>query len=205
MSLLILLIQMSMLLQRPYSSDCSECAVLRGINKQSHAVAGWPPKWQALLSSCIAWQGVMPTQASRARKRSRWRRTLRPNDNSCIAEIVLILKRSARGAFSVDTCHLWRHSSKRHHPSPLGHGYELVGGHCRPVRHARPILPTHVTALRAGDCEEDDIKEDEERDNDEHGEVEALIWTDIISQYTILLTYTMQSMTWNHSTINRAN
>ena len=71
-----------------------------------------------------------------------------------------------------------------------------MGGHCRPVRHSRPTLPTHVPALRPGESEEDGSKEeDEEKDNDVQGEVEALIWTDIISQYTILLTYTMQSMT----------
>lgn len=30
------------------------------------------------------------------------------------------------------------------HPSPLGHGWELVGGRCRPVHQTRPALPTHL-------------------------------------------------------------
>ena len=41
--------------------------------------------------------------------------------------------------------------SLKHHPSPLGHGWELVGGRCRPVRHMRPALPMHQGKLkRAG-------------------------------------------------------
>ena len=38
--------------------------------------------------------------------------------------------------------YIMRHPSLRHLPSPLGHGWELVGGTCRPVRHTRPPLPT---------------------------------------------------------------
>ena len=38
------------------------------------------------------------------------------------------------------------HPSLKHHPSPLGHGWELVGGRCRPVCHTRPALPTHLSA-----------------------------------------------------------
>ena len=31
-------------------------------------------------------------------------------------------------------------------PSPIGHGWELVGGYCRPVRHKRPAFPMHLPA-----------------------------------------------------------
>ena len=34
----------------------------------------------------------------------------------------------------------------KHHPSPLGHGWELVDGRCRPVRHTRLALATHLPA-----------------------------------------------------------
>ena len=44
--------------------------------------------------------------------------------------------------------YLVRHPSLKCHPSPLGHGWELVGGRCRPVRHTRPAHPTHLPALK---------------------------------------------------------
>ena len=59
-----------------------------------------------------------------------------------------------------------RHPTLKHHPSPLGHGWELVGGRCRPVRHTRPALPTHLPA--SGPVEEDkevESEEDEEKDD----------------------------------------
>ena len=61
--------------------------------------------------------------------------------------------------------YLVRHLSKKHHPSPLGHGWELVGGHCRPVRHTQPALPTHLPA--SGPAEESDEDESEVDDSEE--------------------------------------
>lgn len=61
--------------------------------------------------------------------------------------------------------YLARHPLKKHHPSPLGHGWELVDGHCRPVRHTRPALPTHLPASAPPDEsyeEETDVDESEE-------------------------------------------
>ena len=55
--------------------------------------------------------------------------------------------------------------SLKHHPSPLGHGWELVGGRCRPVRHTRPALPTHLRA--PGPAEESGEDDSEEQDEDE--------------------------------------
>ena len=49
-----------------------------------------------------------------------------------------------------------RHPSLKSHPSPLGHGWEMVGGRCRPVRHTR-------AALQGEESEEDD---EEEGDHD---------------------------------------
>ena len=63
--------------------------------------------------------------------------------------------------------YLVRHPTLKHHPSPLGHGWELVGGHCRPVRHTRPALPIHLPA--PGTVEEDEEVESEvfeEEDDD---------------------------------------
>ena len=33
------------------------------------------------------------------------------------------------------------HYNLQEHPSPIGHGWELVNGKCRPVRHTLPPLP----------------------------------------------------------------
>jgi len=33
------------------------------------------------------------------------------------------------------------HPDLRRHPSPIDHGWELVNGYCRPVRHTKPTLP----------------------------------------------------------------
>ena len=60
-----------------------------------------------------------------------------------------------------------RHSSLKPHSSPLGPDWEPVGGPCRPVRHTRPALPTHLPA--AGPEEEngeDDSEDEDERYDD---------------------------------------
>ena len=40
-----------------------------------------------------------------------------------------------------------RHPDLRRHPSPIGHGWELVNGRCRPVRHTKPALPLSLSVL----------------------------------------------------------
>ena len=37
------------------------------------------------------------------------------------------------------------HYNLQEHPSPIGHGWELVNGKCRPVRHTLPPLPQQLT------------------------------------------------------------
>ena len=69
---------------------------------------------------------------------------------------------------------LLHHPSLKDHPSPLGHGWELASGHCRPVRHTRPALPTHLPECELSeDSEEDESDEDndDEEDNVYHGGV----------------------------------
>ena len=54
----------------------------------------------------------------------------------------------------------------KQHPSPLGHGWELVGGHCRPVRHRRPALPMNLPTPGPAEQGEDyEHKEDEGQDD----------------------------------------
>ena len=57
--------------------------------------------------------------------------------------------------------------SLKDHPSPLGHGRELASGHCRPVRHTRPALPTHLPERKLSeDSEEDESAEDNDDEED---------------------------------------
>ena len=65
--------------------------------------------------------------------------------------------------------YLVRHPSLKHHSMPIGHGWELVDGHCRPVRYTRPALPTHLPASRpVEDSTEDEGEYDwDEKENDD--------------------------------------
>ena len=40
--------------------------------------------------------------------------------------------------------YLMNHPSLKDRPSPLGHGWELASGCCRPIRHTHPALPTYL-------------------------------------------------------------
>ena len=44
------------------------------------------------------------------------------------------------------------------HPSPIGHGWVLVNGKCRPVRHTLPPLPQQLTTH---DCLDESSSDDE--------------------------------------------
>ena len=37
--------------------------------------------------------------------------------------------------------YIQRHAELRNHPSPIGHGWEMINGHCRPVRYTKVDLP----------------------------------------------------------------
>ncbi len=58
--------------------------------------------------------------------------------------------------------YLVRHPSLKNHPSPLGHGWELVGSRCCPVRHTRLALPTHLPAPGSAEESEEDEEESED-------------------------------------------
>ena len=50
------------------------------------------------------------------------------------------------------------HYNLQEHPSPIGHGWELVNGKCRPVRHILPPLPQQLTPH---DCSDKSSIDDE--------------------------------------------
>lgn len=56
------------------------------------------------------------------------------------------------------------HYKLTEHPSPIGHGWEILNGKCRPVRHTVPPLPHNLTAAS---CSDDSDSDDE---NSECGE-----------------------------------
>ena len=63
--------------------------------------------------------------------------------------------------------YLVHHPSLKDHPSPLGHGWELASGRCRPVRHTRPTLLTHLPEPELSeDSEEDESNEDNDDGED---------------------------------------
>lgn len=66
--------------------------------------------------------------------------------------------------------YLVRHPSLKCHPSPLGHGWELVGGRCHTIHHTRPALPTYLPA--PGPAEESEEDESEEGDDVEGDDVQ---------------------------------
>ncbi|KAJ8375735.1 hypothetical protein SKAU_G00063150 [Synaphobranchus kaupii] len=50
------------------------------------------------------------------------------------------------------------HYNLLEHPSPIGHGWELVNGKCRPVCHTLPPLPQQLTPH---DCSDESSSDDE--------------------------------------------
>ena len=64
-------------------------------------------------------------------------------------------------------------------PSPLGHGWELASGRCRPVRHTRPALPTH---LPEPELSEDSEEVESDKDNDDEEDNCVPWWCDDSSE-----------------------
>jgi len=71
------------------------------------------------------------------------------------------------------------------HPSPIGHGWELVDGYCHPVRHTHPALPAHLPTLRlevAEKSEEDkheETDEEQEEGREEDSQLSEEEWSDL--------------------------
>ena len=65
--------------------------------------------------------------------------------------------------------YLARHPTLRTHPSPIGHGWELVDGHCRPIRHTHPAFPMHLPApVPSGESDSETESDHEEEKSDNH-------------------------------------
>ena len=73
-----------------------------------------------------------------------------PPDDDCLKQHIL--------------AYIQRHPELRDHPSPVGYGWTLVHGRCRPVRHTQQALPTELhtpSPLQAGDGSSGDESESE--------------------------------------------
>ncbi|KAK7071756.1 hypothetical protein SK128_013150 [Halocaridina rubra] len=66
--------------------------------------------------------------------------------------------------------YLVRHPSLKHHPSPIGHAWELVDGCCLPVCHTQTALPKHLPVPSPTEAsEEDESDYDDGKDDDVQG------------------------------------
>ena len=54
-----------------------------------------------------------------------------------------------------------RHYGMREHPSPIGHGWTIMNGKCRPVRHTKPSLPEHLAHRHSSDESNETSSDDE--------------------------------------------
>ena len=55
------------------------------------------------------------------------------------------------------------------HPSPLGHGWDIVNGKCRPVRYTLPALPTQISTAHItypDSSDEESMSEDSDNSTD---------------------------------------
>ena len=56
------------------------------------------------------------------------------------------------------------------HPSPIGNGWEILNGKCRPLRHTLPPLPQQLTQLGSSDESDDDSStDDDQSEQSEYG------------------------------------
>jgi len=104
-------------------------------------------------------------RASRRHKMKKKKSTIRlPPDNDTLDQ------RLERTNY-ITYCQI--HYNLLEHPSPIGHGWELMNGKCRPVRHTQPPLPHQLTPRDCTDDSIDDSSSDgdsdisESTDNDE--------------------------------------
>ena len=83
-----------------------------------------------------------------------------PPDDDCLKQHI------TRANF---LAYIQRHPELRDHPSPVGYGWTLVNGRCRPVRHTQQALPPELhtpSTLQAGDGSSGDESESESEVSD---------------------------------------
>ena len=80
--------------------------------------------------------------------------------------------------------YIQHHPDLRRHPSPICHGWELVNGYCRPVRHTKPVLPC---SLPVSPTQQDQYNSDSEANSE--AEDEAAFNSDLIVNH---------QLSWSH-------
>ena len=69
--------------------------------------------------------------------------------------------------------YIQRHFDMTHHPSPLGHGWQLVDGRCRPVRYTQPSLPSELSNTVDDDSNSDNTSDESDVDSDSDSEASS--------------------------------
>ena len=70
--------------------------------------------------------------------------------------------------------YLIRHPSIKAHPSPVGHGWAIINGLCRPVRCTKPALPNYLTShTETKDTEQHSSDEGEYSDSDVSDDIDC--------------------------------
>ena len=80
--------------------------------------------------------------------------------------------------------YIQHHPDLRRHPSPIGHGWELVNGYCRPVRHTKPALPS---LLLVSPAQQDQYNSDPEANSE--AEDEAAFNSDFDSESSTVVSW----------------
>ena len=101
-------------------------------------------KFRHLLGTETVWIIVFKTSLMR----------LRPDNDSLNLDII----------HSNYLAYIHRHAELRNHPSPIGHGWEMMNGHCRTVRYTKvdlpAVLPRHSRKEQMGDCSDSECESD---------------------------------------------
>ena len=63
--------------------------------------------------------------------------------------------------------YIQRHPDMRRHLSPIGHGWQLVNGYCRPVRRTKPAL---LSSLPVSPTQQDQYNSDSEANSEAEDE-----------------------------------
>ena len=58
-----------------------------------------------------------------------------------------------------------KHFYLKTHPSPIGHGWNIINGNCRPIRNTKAPLPTEFESLKEMRTSEDDISSSSESED----------------------------------------
>ena len=86
--------------------------------------------------------------------------------------------------------YIQRHPDIKRHPSPIGHGWELVNGFCKPVWHTQPALPISLSVPSQVDYDSNsDFDFDSEADSEAVDSFEESDWTILSLQMIFVKVY----------------